>query len=125
MASLLKLPTRQTSQAQVQSLARFHRGVAELRNLYREKLMELASKMVDRSNLHKELEIADVTEAEDGFGHVCYLQFLVQIRPIHHFACEFHELFAVQVSQLRYAAMEPRQALHLRLGRLPRWELQQ
>jgi len=67
MASLLKLPTRQTSQAQVQSLARFHRGVAELRNLYREKLMELASKMVDRSNLHKELEIADVTEAEDGF----------------------------------------------------------
>ena len=67
VALLLKLPTRQTSQAQVQSLAQFHYGVADLRNLYREKLMELASKMVDRSNLHKELEIADVTESEDGF----------------------------------------------------------
>lgn len=68
MASLLKLPQKQTSQAQAQSLARFHKGVLELRSLYREKLMELASKMVDRSNLHKELEIVESTETEDGFS---------------------------------------------------------
>lgn len=67
VALLLKLPTRNTVQEQVRSLARFHRGIEELKSLHREKLEELVNKMVDSANLQKEIEIADVTESEDGF----------------------------------------------------------
>lgn len=67
VALLLKLPTRNTVQEQVRSLARFHRGIEELKSLHREKLEELVNKMVGSANLQKELEVADVTELEDGF----------------------------------------------------------
>lgn len=41
--------------------------MAEFRTLKQERCEDLASRMIDRANLQKEIEVADVTESEDGF----------------------------------------------------------
>jgi hypothetical protein len=69
ISKLLKFPAElsHTLHEEAKNLGTLASGLAEIRNLQRDRLASLAQKMLKRAGMDKEIEVGEVAETEDGF----------------------------------------------------------